>query len=718
MLRVNRIIDSRESCFEHRQMIRAALINAAFISSLGLSQENAEMPKTAKIPKKLTMHGDERVDNYYWMRERDSKPVLAYLKSENLRTKKAMKSTEALQKKLVKEMRARIKEDDSSVPFPRPPFFYYHRYEKGGEYPIYARKKGSLKAKEEVLVQGNKLGKGKSYFQIHSVEESPNQRFVGYGIDTVGRRFYDLYFKDTKTGKLLPNVIKDTTGSFVWANDNKTVFYVKQHPETLRAYQLYRYELSPKAKPELVYEEKDDTYYLNLEKGRSEKWIFLTSSKRDSSEVRYLDADQPKGQWQVYYPRQPDFEYGLDDGQNEFFILTNWQAPNYRVMRGPIEPTPKEKWAEIIPNDPKVYRENLDVFKTHFLIQERANGLTRLSVYSRKDMKSRLVEFPDPTYVVDFAYLPMYDSPVFRFNYDSLNQPPTVFEENFRTKERQTLKVKEVPTFKAEKYESRRIWAKASDGAKIPISILLKKGTELNGKNPVYLEGYGSYGYSNDPEFHSKIFSLVDRGFVYAIAHIRGGAEMGRAWYEGGRLQRKKNTFTDFIACAQTLIDQKYTSKERLYIWGGSAGGLLMGAVVNMRPDLFHGAVAAVPFVDVVTTMLDDTLPLTTAEYREWGDPRKKEDYLYMKSYSPYDNVEKKDYPNILVTTGYHDSQVQYWEPAKWVAKLRELKTDGNVLLLYTEMSAGHSGASGRFEALKSVALEYAFFLKLEGIKK
>lgn len=676
------------------------------------------MPPAKKIAKKLVVHGDTRIDPYFWMNKRDSKPVLDYLKAENANTKKALKSTEPLQKKLVKEMRARIKEDETSTPVPHPPYFYYSRFVKGGEYPILARKKGSLSAKEEVLVNGNRLAKGKKYFQFAGLEESTDQTLIAYGTDTVGRRFYDIYFKNTKTGKMLPDVIKATTGNFVWANDNKTFYYVKQDPKTLRANQLFRYEVGGKKKPQLVFEEKDETYHISIEKGRTERWLFLSSNKRDSSEVRFLDLGDPKADWQVFYPRQPDFEYQLDDGGDEFFILTNWKAPNYRLLKSAAEPTAKENWQEIIAHDDKVYIDNVDVYKTHFALQERFDGLTRIAVVDRRTMKRRALAFPDPTYTVELVGLPIYDSPVFRFSYTSLTHPPTMFEENFATADRQAIKVKEVPTFDPEKYESRRLWAKAKDGTRIPISVLLKKGTELNGTHPFLLDGYGSYGLSNDAGFYRDVFSLVDRGFIYAIAHIRGGSEMGREWYEGGRLQKKINTFTDFIACGEFLIAQKYTSKEHLYAWGGSAGGLLMGAVINMRPDLFHGVIAAVPFVDVVTTMLDDTVPLTTAEYREWGDPRKKEDYFYMKSYSPYDNVEAQSYPNLLVTSGYHDSQVQYWEPTKWVAKLRELKTDDHLLLLYTDMGAGHSGASGRFQALQDTAREYAFYLMLEGIKK
>jgi oligopeptidase B len=677
------------------------------------------MPAAKKISKKLTTHDDVRIDNYFWMKKRDSKPVLDYLKAENTNTKKALKPTEGLQKKLIKEMRSRIKEDEMSAPTPRPPYFYYTRYVKGAEYAVFARKKDSMKAKEEVLIDGNKLGKGKKYFAVGAFEESPNQRWIGYGTDTVGRRFYDLYFKDTETGKILKDVIKQTTGNFVWANDNKTIYYVMQDAKTLRANQLFRYELGSKKKPTLIFDEKDEEYHIGIEKGRSDRWLFLHIGKRDSSEVRYLDLNNAKAEWQIFYPRQPDFEYQLEDGGEEFFIITNWKAPNYRILKSGVKPTLKEDWVEVIPHDDKVFLENIDVYKNFFALEERSNGLTQISVVNRTKEKGRELKFPDPTYTVELMGLPTYDSAVFRFSYNSLVRPTTVYEENFETAKREIIKTKEVPGYDADKYESLRLWAKAKDGTKIPISVLLKKGTKLDGKNPLLMDGYGSYGLSNDPEFYRNVISMIDRGFIYAIAHIRGGGEMGRYWYEEGRLKKKINTFTDFIAAGEFLIEEKYTSTDHLYAWGGSAGGLLMGAVINMRPDLFNGVIAAVPFVDVVTTMLDDSVPLTTAEYREWGDPRQKDDYLYIKSYSPYDNVKAQKYPNLLVTTGYHDSQVQYWEPMKWVAKMRELKTkDDQLLLLYTDFGAGHSGASGRFQALNDTAREYAFYLMLEGIKK
>jgi oligopeptidase B len=668
-----------------------------------------------KIPHAMSVHGDDRTDNYFWLRERDTEPVLSYLKAENERTDKALASTVGLQEKLYTEMRKRIKEDDSSAPMPFDDYYYYARFEVGHEYPIHARKKGSLTAPEEILLNGNEMGKDHDFFSLSSVSPSPNHKIIAFTVDTVGRRLYDLQFKDTSTGQILPDKIPAITPSIAWAADNKTIFYVKQDPETLRSYQLYRYELGSNS-PELVYEEKDTTFNISIEGTKRDSYLFMSSWKRDSTEVRYLPANTPKGQWTVFLPRENMHEYSLADGGDRFYIQTNWQAVNFRLMECPQKPTVKEQWKEVIAHNPQVLIEETDVYQDFIYIFEREAGLTQLRLLDRKTGSSRTLKFKDPVYDVDAIEVPNYDSKFVRFSYESLNQPPTVFDEDVATGKREVRKVREVPGFNADLYESKRLWATAPDGVKVPISMLMKKGTKIDGTTPMLLYGYGSYGLSMPPYFRSGIYTLVDRGFIYAVAHIRGGSEMGRDWYEKGRLKFKKNTFTDFIACAEYLIREKYTSKDHLHIMGGSAGGLLMGAVLNMRPDLFKSAVAQVPFVDVMTTMLDETIPLTTGEYNEWGDPRKKEDYDYMRTYSPYDNIQKAHYPNLLVTTGYHDSQVQYWEPAKWVAKLKDEKTDQNLLLLYTQMEAGHGGASGRFEALKMAAREYSFILMLEGI--
>ncbi|MBX3020785.1 MAG: S9 family peptidase [Bdellovibrionales bacterium] len=672
----------------------------------------------AKKPHKLEIHGDVRIDDYFWMRERDTPPVMEFLKQENLRTREALAPVAALEEKLYKEMRSRIKEDDSSVPVYDQGYYYYWRYQAGQEYPLHCRKKGALTAPEEIILDENAAAKGYKYFDVGSVEVSANQQLLGYAVDSVGRRINDIYFKDLVSGKMLTDKIDDVTPNFIIAPDNKTVFYVRQDPETLRSYQLFRYEIGSGKPGELVYEEKDTTYNIGVELTKSQKYIFLQIEKRDSSEYRILEANNPRGQFEVFLPRELNHEYSMDDGGDRFYILTNWNARNFRLMEAPPTARSRTQWKEVVAHNPKVLLDGADVYQDFVVLSERENGLTQLKVLARHTGgHTRTLKFPDAAYEVNGIALPDYKSPVFRFNYQSLVVPPSVLEENFATEKRETLKTREVPNYDPNLYETRRIWASAPDGVLVPISLVMRKDTELNGKNPALLYGYGSYGYSMEPTFRSTAVSLMDRGFVFAVAHIRGGSEMGRDWYEQGRLSHKMNTFTDFIACAEKLIKDGYTSEKHLHIMGGSAGGLLMGAVINLRPDLFKSAIAAVPFVDVLTTMLDESIPLTTGEYREWGNPNIKEQYQDMRKYSPYDNIEKKAYPNLLVTTGYHDSQVQYWEPAKWVAKLRDLKTDDNLLLMYTELEAGHSGASGRFEALKTLAKEYAFILMLEGVK-
>lgn len=671
-----------------------------------------------KIPHRMEIHGDTRVDDYFWMRERDTPAVLDYLKQENVRTEEAMAPVAGLEKTLYREMRSRIKEDDASVPVFDQGYYYYWRYQAGQEYPLHCRRHGSLDAPEEVILDENQAAEGHAYFQVAAAEVSPDQRLLAYAVDTVGRRIYDIYFKDLTTGELRKDKISAVTPDFVWAADNKTVFFVRQDPETLRSYQLYRYEVGGGAGPELVYEEKDTTYNIGVDASKTHKFLFLGIEKRDSTETRVLRADDPHGAWRVFQAREKDHEYSIEDGGDGFYILTNWKAKNFRLMRAPYEATDKSEWKEVVPHDPRVFLETFDVYEKFLVIAQRENGLSQLAVRGRAGQKPRTLKFPDPAYEVALQPLPDYHSDVVRFRYESLVQPPSVIEEDFATEKRVLRKLREVPGYNKDLYETRRLWAPAPDGTLVPISLVMRKDRKLDGKSPLLLYAYGSYGLTTDVYFRSSVVSLLDRGFAFALAHIRGGSEMGREWYEQGRMFHKMNTFTDFIASAEKLIHDGYTSPEHLHIMGGSAGGLLMGAVINMRPDLFKGVVAMVPFVDVLTTMLDETLPLTTGEYNEWGDPRIKEQYMYMRRYSPYDNIERKAYPNLLVTTGYHDSQVQYWEPAKWVAKLREMKTDDHLLLLNTEFGAGHSGASGRFESLKTLAKEYAFILMLEGSKE
>ena len=672
-------------------------------------------PNPPKIPHVHRMHGDSRNDEYFWMRDRDTKPVLDFLEAENRRTLEALRPVAELEHQLFLEMRARIKEDDASVPVPEAGFFYYSRYVKGQEYEIHCRKKGSLESPEEIVLDENQLAQGLPYMELGDVQTSPDQRYLAYAVDSVGRRIYDLYVKDLETGKVLKDHVAAITANVVWAADNKTLFYVRQDPKTLRAYQVYRYELGS-GKSDLVYEEKDTTYNVSIDVSKRHGLLLMSIYKRDSSEWRLLDAHKPKGDFEVFWPRENDHEYSLVDGGDRLYILTNWRARNFRVMEAAVGTRDKAQWKEVIPPSDKIFIEAIDVFEKFLVINERENGLTQLRTLGRgADKTNRVLKFPDPVFEVVSFNLPDYASAFLRFKYESLVQPPSVYDETFAGEKRELKKVREVPGYNPNLYESRRDWATASDGTKIPISLLMKKGLVLDGSHPTLMEGYGSYGFSNGINFRASIFSLVDRGFVYALPHIRGGSEMGREWYEQGRLKHKMNTFTDFIAVTEKLITDKYTSAKHLYMIGASAGGLLMGAVMNLRPDLYNGVVAGVPFVDVLTTMLDETIPLTTGEYKEWGDPRIKDQYEYMKTYSPYDNVAAKSYPNLLVTTGYHDSQVQYWEPAKWVARLRDLKTNDNLVLLYTELDAGHAGASGRFEALKNLAKQDAFILMLEG---
>lgn len=669
-----------------------------------------------KKPKTLEKHGDVRVDDYFWMNERDSQPVLDYLKAENSHTEAILKPTEELQETLFHEMKSRMKEDESTVPVRMGEFFYYRRFAPGKEYPISARRKGNMEASEEVLVDGNEWAKGHPFFQMSAVQVTVNHEYLAVAADFQGRRFYDIRFKKIGEKNFLADKIEGTTGNFVWAKDSKTLFFSKQDPETLRSFQVYRFTLGEDKSPVLVFEEKDTTYGVSVGASKDRSKIFISSWKRDSSEVRWIDGDQPRSTFKVFYPRQPDWEYDLVDGGDQFYILTNYKAENYRVFSAPIQSKDLKEWKEVVPHSKDILREGLDVYRNFLVVEEREDGLTQVRIKDRHDGKERVLSFDDPTYVVGVMGLPDYHSEEFRFTYESLNRPEITYDEHYKTGQRVVKKEKEVPGFSSAKYESKRLWAKAKDGRRIPISVLLRKGQILSASTPLLLYSYGSYGYSTEPYFRSSVFSLVDRGFVYALAHIRGGSEMGRYWYEEGRLKNKMNTFTDFIACAEHLIAEGYTSSDHLHIMGGSAGGLLVGAVINIKPDLFNSAVAAVPFVDVVTTMLDESIPLTTFEYKEWGDPRVKEDYFVMKSYSPYDNVKAQNYPHLFVTTGYHDSQVQYWEPAKWVAKLRDYNTGNHNILFFTEMEAGHSGASGRYESLKMVAKEYAFFLMMEGM--
>ncbi|MGZ3695259.1 MAG: S9 family peptidase [Bdellovibrionota bacterium] len=674
-------------------------------------------PKAAERPHELSANGDVRVDPYFWMKERENPEVIKYLNDENAYLEEVLKPVKPLREKIYAEIRGRIKEDDSTVPFQIDGYFYYSRFETGKEYPIYCRKKGSLKANEEILINVNELAKGHTYFSVPFPHPSPDQTKLTYSADDQGRRFYTIYVKDLKTGKLIGEGIPNTTGDYEWAEDNKTIFYAKQHPDTLRSQWVYRHELGEK-KDELIYEEKDETYNVGVGKARTGNYLYIVSGSTLSTEWRFLDSHKPKDKFQVFLPRERDHEYALEDGGDAFYIVTNWKAKNFRLMKAPHAPTPKEKWEEVIAHRADVLLEDVSFFKTHYARTERRDGLRRLNVVDRKTNAEHEISFPDPAYLVNPGRNMMYAAPFIRYNYESLNQPDSVFDYDFAHKTSALKKQRETPTLDPSLYVSERVWATARDGTKVPVSIVYKKGLKKDGTAPLFQYGYGSYGIPMEPDFSVEYFSLLDRGFVYAIAHIRGGSEMGRLWYENGKLLKKMNTFTDFIDVTDYLVKEKYCDPKRIYAEGGSAGGLLMGAVTNLRPELYRGIHAAVPFVDVLTTMLDESIPLTTGEYDEWGDPRKPEYYKYMKSYSPYDNVTAKAYPNVLVSSGLHDSQVQYWEPTKWAAKLRKLNTNNALILLHTEMDAGHSGASGRFEAIKDTALSYAFFLFLDGNRK
>jgi oligopeptidase B len=686
-------------------------------------------PVAEKIPHELF---NNRTDNYFWMRLTDEQKnaatpdeqttkVLNYLNGENAYTKEVLKNTEVLQKTLYDEIIGRIKKDDESVPYFDNGYYYYNKFSGGKEYPVYYRKKGSLEAPEEILLDVNKLAQGKSYCSVNGLSVSRDNKILTYGVDFVSRRRYTINFLDLKSGSLLPDKIENTTGQTVWAADNKIVFYVTKDNETLRSNKIFKHVIGTSAAKDLiVYDEADETFSVYLSETKSRKYLLINSAQTLSSETRYLDASKPDGKFQIFEPRSANHEYNIDHIGNEFYIRTNADsASNFKLMKTGEGKTTKVNWTTVIPHRSEVLFENFELFDNWIVTQERIKGLNNLRIINSKDKSEHYLDFGEEAYTAGININPNSNTGILRYSYSSLTTPNSVIDYNMVTKEKKVMKVDEVQGgFNKDNYESRRLWAKAADGTMVPVSIVYRKGFVKDGKAPLLIYAYGSYGNSTDPGFRSAILSLLDRGFVYALAHIRGGSEMGRYWYEDGKLLKKKNTFTDFNDCAQYLVDEKYTNSNNLYAMGGSAGGLLMGAILNMKPELYKGVIAAVPFVDVVTTMLDGTIPLTTSEWDEWGDPRKKDYYDYMLSYSPYDQVKAMNYPNIIVTTGYWDSQVQYWEPAKWVAKLRDMKTDKNKLVMDCNMVAGHGGASGRFERYRITALEYAFILDLAGITK
>jgi oligopeptidase B len=691
------------------------LLSAAILFILSGCSLSPKAPIAQQEDKELVMFGDTRIDPYFWMNQRDSEKVLAYLKAENDYANAILKPSEKLQSEILTEMRSRIKEDDISVPVFINEYYYYTRYEEGKEYPIHCRKKETLDANEEILLDVNQLAHGYTYYSAVGLNVSTNNNILAYGVDTVSRRQYTIYFKDLTTGQLLDTKISNTTGFAVWANDNKTVFYSVKD-ESLRPYKIFRHSITDKgsASDEQIYEEKDETFTAFVSKSKSNALLFIGSSSTMSDECHYLDANTPYSKLQVIQTRERGLEYSVEHFENKFYISTNFNAKNFRLMEASISNPSKANWKEVIPNRDDVFLSGFEIFKDYLVLDERKDGLKQVRIIEWKTQKEHYLNFGEEVYTAWIGYNPEFNTSLVRYTYSSLTTPTSVYDYDMKNMEKKLLKQTEIlGDFNPQNYEAKRLWATAADGVKVPISLVYRKGLELNGNNPTLQYAYGSYGSSTDPYFSSNRLSLLDRGFVFAIAHVRGGQELGRQWYEDGKLLKKINTFTDFTACSDYLIDQKYTNPSKLFAMGGSAGGLLVGVVANIRPELYKGIIAQVPFVDVVTTMLDSSIPLTTGEYDEWGNPNDSTHYFYMKSYSPYDHIAPQNYPNMLVTTGYHDSQVQYFEPAKWVAKLRNVKTDKNQLIFKINMDAGHGGASGRFKSLEEVALEYAFMIKL-----
>ena len=682
-------------------------------------------PIAAKKRHVRNVHGDAVADDYYWMidyfkKGADSAEVVKYLEEENAYLKKMMSSTESLQQQLYAEMKGRIKENDESVPILRRGYYYYTRTETGKQYYKYCRKKGNLAAPEEVLLDVDALAEGHPYFSAAGFSISPNNNLLVFGVDTVSRRQYLMKVKNLSTGEVFDQGVQNTSANFVWANDNKTIFYTANNPVTLLTEKIKRHTYNaPALEDVVVYDEKDNTNYIGVGKTRAENFLIINSRATMSSEVRYLDANDPSGNFKVFQARMKDVLYDVDADDESFYITTNKDALNFKLMKTPFTKTAVENWKDLIPHRATVLLQDIVLFKKFLILSEKKDGLDKIRIINKQSGADKYLPFQEAAYTAFPLASTEFNASILRFTYTSFTTPNSIYDYDLVTGKKTLMKQQEVlGHYNPNNYVSERVFVTATDGTKVPMAIVYKKGLIKNGKNPALLYGYGSYGNSMSPGFSSNRISLLDRGFVYALSHMRGGQEMGRAWYENGKMMKKKNTFTDFIDCGKYLVKHQFTSPAHLYANGGSAGGLLMGAVANMAPELFNGIVADVPFVDVVNTMLDSSIPLTTNEYDEWGNPENKEAYFYMKSYSPYENVARKKYPNMLVTTGLHDSQVQYFEPAKWVAKLRDMKTDTHVLFLKTNMSFGHGGASGRFDYLKDIALMYAFILKLEGREK
>jgi oligopeptidase B len=674
-------------------------------------------PIAKKVPKITEIHGRKLVDNYFWLRDKPNPEVKAYLEAENTYTDALMKPTESFQKKLYDEMLSRLKETDVEVPYKEGEYFYYTRSEAGKQYGIRCRKKGSMDAPEEVVLDVNELAKGHAFMSVQAYAVSEDGNLLAYTSDDTGFRQYTFAIKDLRTGKLFPDHM-ERVGSVVWATDNKTIFYTVEDAVSKRQYQLYRHIAGTTGPDDLIYEEKDERFDLEVDRTHSKAYIFLISASHTTSEIRYIPAGEPGAEWKVMEPRRQDVEYYPDHNGDFFYIRVNDTGRNFRLVKAPVSDPSSRNWREVVPERSAVMLDDIEFFKNFYISYERENGLPQIRVSHLPDGQSRRVEFPEPAYVA-YAYVNReYDVARFRYSYQSYITPPSVFEYDVESAKSTLLKQKEVPGgYDRERYQVEQVYATALDGVKVPISVVHLKNAKLNGSGPVFLSGYGSYGVSNDVAFNANVFSLVDRGVTVAEAHIRGGGELGKAWHDDGRMLHKKNTFTDFIACSEYLVAHGYGSRDRLTIEGRSAGGLLMGAVLNMRPDLFHAAIVGVPFVDVINTELDESIPLTVSEWEEWGNPKEKTAFDYMISYSPYDNIENKAYPNMLVRTSFNDSQVMYWEPAKYVAKMRATRTDHNLLLLKANMGpAGHGGASGRYDRLKDAAFDYAFLLTQMGM--
>lgn len=699
-----------------RPLIALALL--ATMLAGAAAAETATPPDARQIPHEMTIHGDTRIDPYYWMNDRENPEVIAYLEAENAYATSVMAPTEELQETLFEEIIGRLDPTDESVPYELNGYWYYTRYEEGMDYPIYCRKPGSLDAAEEIVVDANSLAEGTSYFSLSGLTISSDNQMAAFGIDTVGRRKYTVWFKDLTTGEMIESGIVDVTSNLVWAEDSRVLFYTAKDQDTLRSHQVWRHEMGTGHDDTLVFEETDETFSCGIGKTKSRDYLVIGSSQTLSDEYRILAADDPMGEWTVFEPRERGLEYSIDHADGRWVIRTNWDATNFRLMEVRGVDTGRDRWTEVVAHRDDVMLESFEVFQDFLVVRERREGLPHIVVMPKQGETYEL-EFDDPTYSAWMSTNLEVDTNTLRFGYTSLTTPSTTYDFDMVTRERELKKqTKVLGGFDPSDYESQYVWAEARDGAKVPISLVYRKDMLDRGHNPTVLYSYGSYGSSSWASFSSMRLSLLDRGFVWAIAHIRGGQELGRAWYEDGKLLNKKNTFTDFIDCARFLKKEEWTDPDRVYGYGGSAGGLLVGAVMNMAPDEFHGIYAGVPFVDVVTTMLDETIPLTTFEWDEWGDPREKESYDYMLSYSPYDQVSAQSYPNVLITAGLHDSQVQYWEPAKWAAKLRDFHTGDNLILLYTNMEAGHGGASGRLSRQKETARNYAFLIELAGLRE